>query len=118
MEFSINNWLKLFPVLILTTLLFSTASLAKDKLSLSEKADAADKLSQDLESEQLQKAREAARDTKVRERKILKRQESGDWETEQIEKAQKQFHERESRQDKYLREAKEAAAKERKIPKP
>ena len=118
MVFSISHRRRFFSVLIFTGLLFSNSLLAKGELSLSEKADKAGKLSETLELEQLQKARDAAKDTQVRELKILHRQGSGEWEIEQRDKAQKQFSERESRQDKYLREAREAAAKERKIPKP
>ncbi|MEC4728642.1 hypothetical protein HWQ46_24270 [Shewanella sp. D64] len=118
MAFSISYRMTFVSVLISIGVLFSNSLQAKDGLSLSEKAEAADKLSKTLEQEQLQKARDAAGETLARERKILKKQQNGDWESEQREKAQKQFNERESREDKYLRQAKEAAAKERKIPKP
>ncbi|MCK8046930.1 hypothetical protein MSG37_18740 [Shewanella sp. 1CM18E] len=83
--------------------------------SLSEQAD---DIKQKVEQEQLQKARDAAMQTQEREKKVLKRQESGEWESEQKQKAQQQFKQRESREQKYLREAQEAANKERKIPKP
>ncbi|MFT5234783.1 MAG: hypothetical protein ACI90A_000145 [Shewanella sp.] len=117
MKLSINKRINCISVLVCVSVLFSSSLLAKDGLSLSEKADAADKLSETLVQEQLQKARDAAGETLARERKILKKQQNGDWESEQREKAQTQFKERESREDKYLRQAKEAAAKERKIPK-
>ncbi|MGS0681504.1 hypothetical protein ACVBIL_10110 [Shewanella sp. 125m-7] len=83
--------------------------------SLSQQAE---KTKQRVEHEQLQKARDAATQRQERESKVLERQESGDWESEQREKAQTQFKQRESREEKYLREAREAASKDRKIPKP
>ena len=98
--------------------LVSMSVQAADKRSLTEKADEARNLSRTIEQEQLQKARDAANETQSREKQILKRQQSADWESEQVEKAQQQFNERESREEKYLREAREAAAKERKIPTP
>jgi|GEM_PF-2847821 len=91
---------------------------ASEKRSLTDKADGARKQSRATEQEQLQKARDAADETQSRATKVLKRLQPADWESEQVEKAQRQFNERESREDKYLREAKEAASKERKIPKP
>ena len=96
----------------------STFSMASDTQSLSQKADAAREQSQKLELEQLQKARDAAGETQAREKKIYKKMQPNDWEAEQRVKAKKQFIERESREEKYLREAREAASKERKIPKP
>nr|WP_119968144.1 hypothetical protein [Shewanella japonica] len=87
----------------------------KPRLTLSQKADQGRIDSKKTEQEQLEKARKAASDTQNREQEVLARQESGEWEKEQIKKSQAQFNERESRADKYLREAKEAAAKERKI---
>ncbi|GIU40095.1 hypothetical protein TUM4438_00430 [Shewanella sairae] len=98
----------------------SFASTANDEAltranSLSEQAQ---KITLEVEQEQLQKARDAAKQTQEREQKVLKRQESGDWESEQIEKAQQQFKQRESREEKYLREAREAANKQHKIPQP
>ncbi len=83
--------------------------------SLSEQAD---DIKQKVEQEQLQKARDAAMQTQEREKKVLKRQESTDWQSQQKQKAQQQFNQRESREQKYLREAREAANKEQKIPKP
>lgn len=91
---------------------------AKEHKTLTQKADDSRQLSRQTEQEQLDKARQAANDTSQREQEVLKRQADGDWEVEQRDKAQKQFNERESREEKYLREAKEAAAKARKIPKP
>ncbi|QLE87354.1 MULTISPECIES: hypothetical protein [Shewanella] len=70
------------------------------------------------EQQQLLKAQEAAKQTQDREKQVLERQASGDWEAEQKAKANAQFNQRESREQRYLREAKEAAAKDRKIPKP
>lgn len=87
----------------------------KPRLTLSQKADQGRIDSKKTEQEQLEKARKAASDATNREQEVLARQESGEWEKEQIKKSQAQFSERESRADKYLREAKEAAAKERKI---
>lgn len=94
------------------------AVIAKEHKTLTQKADDSRQLSRQTEQEQLDKARQAANDTSQREQEVLKRQADGDWEVEQRDKAQKQFNERESREQKYLREAKEAAAKARKIPKP
>lgn len=91
---------------------------ASEYKSLTQKADEAKKESKLVEQEQLKKAKEAASETETREKKIYKKMLDNDWESEQKAKAQQQFNERESREDKYLREAKEAAAKERKIPKP
>lgn len=92
-------------------------SIASDTQTLTQKADAAKEESKLLEQEQLQKARDAASDTELREKKIYKKMQPNDWEEKQRDKAQAQFKERESREEKYLREAKEAALKERKIPK-
>ena len=99
-------------------LFVSTFSIASDTQSLSQKADAAREQSRELELEQLQKARDAAGEPQAREKKIYKKMQPTDWEAEQRVKAKKQFIERESREEKYLREAREAASKERKIPKP
>jgi hypothetical protein len=98
-------------------LAISFTAIANDKprLTLSQQADQGRIDSKKTEQSQLEKARKAASDTQSREQEVLERQESGEWEKEQIEKSQAQFKERESRADKYLREAKEAAAKERKI---
>ncbi|QYJ75200.1 hypothetical protein K0H79_17965 [Shewanella sp. FJAT-52076] len=82
------------------------------------KADKAREQAQKTETEQLEKARAAASETSSREADVLKRQQQGEWEDSQREKAAAQFDERETREQKYLREAKEAAKKERKIPKP
>ncbi|GIU28855.1 hypothetical protein TUM3792_38020 [Shewanella sp. MBTL60-007] len=118
---AIKHFLSLSYVLAISVIMLSSSGLmaaqpATNRTdSLSEQAEKA-KLR--VESEQLKKAREAAKQTEAREKKVLDRQESGDWESEQREKAQQQFNKRESRQEKYLREAKEAASRERKIPKP
>ncbi|WP_143562409.1 hypothetical protein [Shewanella sp. UCD-KL12] len=99
--------------------LFLAANLqASEYKSLTQKADEAREESKQVEQAQLKKAKEAANETEGREKKIYKKMLDNDWESEQKAKAQQQFNERESREDKYLREAKEAAAKERKIPKP
>ncbi|GIU51081.1 hypothetical protein TUM4249_14400 [Shewanella sp. KT0246] len=103
-----------FMSLMLAISFTATAS-DKPRLTLSQKADQGRIDSKKTEQEQLEKARKAASDTTNREQEVLARQESGEWEKEQIKKSQAQFSERESRADKYLREAKEAAAKERKI---
>lgn len=119
MAFSLSS--KRLGAILISGLLCALVSVsiqASDKRSLTEKADEARKQSRTSEQEQLQKARDAANETQSREKKILKRQQPADWESEQVEKAQQQFNERESREEKYLREAKEAAAKQRKIPKP
>lgn len=98
--------------------LASTNVLAGDDKSLSEKADDAKVLSQQLEQTELDKARQAAKDNSTREQQVLEGLQPREWESDQKEKAQKQFSERETREEKYLREAKEAAAQERKLPKP
>lgn len=90
----------------------------KPRLTLEQKADKARIDSQRLEQAQLEKARQATKETTEREDNIKQQSQTNDWEAQQKLKAQKQFDERESREQKYLREAKEAAAKERKIPKP
>jgi hypothetical protein len=113
-----QNRVKPLAVAICFTLLASFHATANDNQSLTQKADDAKVLSLQLEQTQLDKARQAAKDSSDREQDVLKRQQSRDWEKEQREKAQQEFNTRESREQKYLREAKEAAAKERKIPKP
>lgn len=70
---------------------------------------------QQEEVRQLEKARAAAAKTEGREREILEKQSQNDWETQQMKKSQEQFSQRETREERYLREAKEAAAKTRKI---
>ncbi|WP_139326824.1 hypothetical protein [Shewanella sp. UCD-KL21] len=87
----------------------------KPRLTLSQQAEQGRIDSKKTEQTQLEKARKAASDTSSREQEIIERQEPGEWQQQQQQKAQEQFKERESRADKYLREAKEAAAKERKI---
>lgn len=116
-----RNFLSL-PQVLLMTLAILTGLESKAAESATNGADSlskqAEKVKLRVEQEQLQKARDAAKQREEREQKVLDRQESGDWESEQKEKAQKQFNQRESRQEKYLREAREAASRERKIPKP
>ncbi|MGL5393105.1 MAG: hypothetical protein ACRDA8_17295, partial [Shewanella sp.] len=90
----------------------------KPRLTLEQKADEARLDSQRLEQSQLDKARQAAQATAEREARIIQRASGSDWEAAQKQKAQHQFDERETREQRYLREAKEAAAKERKIPVP
>ncbi|MCG9966386.1 MAG: hypothetical protein ACRDCT_00060 [Shewanella sp.] len=94
------------------------AEQAKPRLTLEQRADKARIDSERVEQAQLEKARQAASETRSREEKIKQQTNPHDWEVQQKLKAQKQFDERESREQKYLQEAKEAAAKERKIPKP
>ncbi|MCS6119315.1 hypothetical protein G3444_10410 [Shewanella baltica] len=111
----------LMPLILISSVYFAVANAAespKPKLTLEQRADKARIDSQRLEQAQLEKARQAAKETAEREDKIKQQSQTNDWETQQKLKAQKQFDERESREQKYLREAKEAAAKERKIPKP
>ncbi|QYJ97443.1 MULTISPECIES: hypothetical protein [Shewanella] len=91
---------------------------AKEHKRMSPKAEEASKIARQTEAEQLEKARKAANATQAREQAVLERQQSGEWQEDQREKAQRQFNERESRESKYLKEAREAAAQERKIPKP
>ncbi|MBR9728729.1 hypothetical protein G3R48_12155 [Shewanella intestini] len=86
------------------------------KMTLKEKADEGRKASQQTERDQLQKARQAARETQAREQDILANQQPEEWESEQRKKAQAQFSERTSREQQYLEQAREAAKKERKIP--
>ena len=90
----------------------------KPRLTLEQRADKARIDSERIEQLQLEKARQAAKTTSAREETIKQQTNPHDWEVQQKLKAQKQFDERESREQKYLQEAKEAAAKERKIPKP
>ncbi|WP_299797943.1 hypothetical protein [uncultured Shewanella sp.] len=119
MVFSLSS--KRWGGILISGMLFTLVSVsvqASDKRSLTDRADDARKQSKTIEQEQLQKARDAANETQSREREVLKRQESADWESEQVEKARQDFNERESREQRYLREAKEAASKERKLPKP
>ncbi|EGT3627496.1 hypothetical protein FAP94_14065 [Morganella morganii] len=111
----------LMPLILISSVYFAVANAAespKPKLTLEQRADKARIDSQRLELAQLEKARQAAKETAEREDKIKQQSQTHDWEVQQKLKAQKQFDERESREQKYLREAKEAAAKERKIPKP
>ncbi len=111
----------LMPLILISSVYFAVANAAespKPKLTLEQRADKARIDSQRLEQAQLEKARQAAKETAEREDKIKQQSQTNDWEAQQKLKAQKQFDERESREQKYLREAKEAAAKERKIPKP
>lgn len=111
----------LMPLILISSVHFAVANAAdapKPKLTLEQRADKARIDSQRLEQAQLEKARQAAKETAEREDKIKQQSQTHDWEAQQKLKAQKQFDERESREQKYLREAKEAAAKERKIPKP
>lgn len=111
----------LMPLILISSVYFAVANAAdalKPKLTLEQRADKARIDSQRLEQAQLEKARQAAKETAEREDKIKQQSQTNDWETQQKLKTQKQFDERESREQKYLREAKEAAAKERKIPKP
>ncbi|MEI6859533.1 MAG: hypothetical protein V5788_07110 [Shewanella sp.] len=105
-------------VFAVVSLLFINVSIASDTQSLADKVDVAREKSRELEQKQLQKAKDAAGETAVREKKIYKKMQENDWEMEQRDKAKKQFNERESREAKYLREARESASKERKIPKP
>ncbi|PMG28934.1 hypothetical protein BCU94_03415 [Shewanella sp. 10N.286.52.C2] len=106
-------------LLLLSSLLgvIAVAAQASDKprLTLSQQAEQGRIDSKKTEQSQLEKARQAASDTSSREQEIIERQEPGEWQQQQLEKSQAQFQQRESRADKYLREAKEAAAKERKI---
>ncbi|MCS6204758.1 hypothetical protein ACRN97_15805 [Shewanella baltica] len=111
----------LMPLILISSVYFAVANAAespKPKLTLEQRADKARIDSQRLEQAQLEKARQAAKETTEREDKIKQQSQTHDWEVQQKLKTQKQFDERESREQKYLREAKEAAAKERKIPKP
>ncbi|MCL1148262.1 hypothetical protein AB4298_06580 [Shewanella sp. 10N.261.52.F9] len=109
------------PLILLVAALSSFAVIASDDPT-QKRADSlsqqAEQVKQQVEQEQLQKARDAAEQRTQREADVLKRQQHGDWENDQIEKAQQQFKQRESREEKYLREAREAANKQRKIPKP
>ncbi|MCF1437367.1 MAG: hypothetical protein LPD71_00995, partial [Shewanella sp.] len=71
---------------------------------------------QQWEQQQLQKAKQAAAQTRERQQKVLSRQQSGDWEMQQQQKAQAAADAGDARQQNYLEQAREAAAKERKIP--
>ena len=113
-----NNRVKQWGRVLFVVSIASANVYAEDNKSLSQKADDAKVLSQQLEQAQLDKARQAAKDNAAREQDVLEGLQAREWEDAQGEKAKKQFNERESREQKYLREAKEAAAQERKIPKP
>ena len=91
---------------------------AKEHKRLSPTTEQASEIARQTEAEQLDKARAAAKGTQTREEEVLKRQQSGEWQESQREKAKRQFNERESREAKYLKEAIDAAAQDRKIPKP
>jgi predicted cobalt transporter CbtA len=110
--------LPLFVAMLSAALSFAVMSADDTKPRLVMKADKAREQAQKTEAEQLEKARAAAADTASREADVLKRQQQDGWEDAQRDKAAAQFNDRESREQKYLREAKEAAKKERKIPKP
>ncbi|MCC4834440.1 hypothetical protein Q4601_19650 [Shewanella sp. 1_MG-2023] len=111
----LNRMMAMAFMSLILAISFTAIANDKPRLTLSQQADQGRIDSKKTEQSQLEKARKAASDTQSREQEVLERQESGEWEKEQIEKSQAQFKERESRADKYLREAKEAAAKERKI---
>ncbi|MCL1056593.1 hypothetical protein L2729_01140 [Shewanella gelidimarina] len=96
----------------------SSSIMAADEPSLAERGETAKERSLTIEQEQLKKAREASSLHAEQEEKLLSKAEPSDWESQQYEKAQQHFEARESREEKYLREAKEAASKERKMPKP
>ncbi|GIU20711.1 hypothetical protein [Shewanella sp. MBTL60-112-B2] len=118
---AIKGIVSLAQVLALTTIMSISLGLAaeeNEKVRADSLSVQAEKIKQEVEQDQLQKARDAAKQRAEREKKVLERQEFGDWESEQREKAQKQFNKRESREEKYLREAREAASKDRQIPKP
>ncbi|MCL1042569.1 hypothetical protein ACNPKB_03625 [Shewanella marisflavi] len=109
----------MMPRLALVLLVGLSLNLAaKEHKRLSPTAEEASAIARQTEAEQLEKAREAAKDTQTREKEVLKRQQSGEWQESQREKAQRQFNERESREAKYLKDAIDAAAQDRKIPKP
>ncbi|MDO6618429.1 MULTISPECIES: hypothetical protein [unclassified Shewanella] len=115
-----NSLLRLMSKLLLLSSLLGVIAVAaqasdKPRLTLSQQAEQGRIDSKKTEQSQLEKARQAASDTSSREQEIIERQEPGEWQQQQLEKSQAQFQQRESRADKYLREAKEAAAKERKI---
>lgn len=67
---------------------------------------------------QLEKAKAAATATKAREQALLSQQASSPWQAAERDKAQQQFDERKQREAKYLQQAKDAAAKSRKMDKP
>lgn len=109
-------WFVLSLALFLPT---ANADEQKPQLILEQKADKARIDFLQVEQLQLDKARQAAKETVEREEKVSGTLQTNEWEEQQKIKAKKQFDERESREQKYLREAKDAVAKERKIiPKP
>ncbi len=106
-------------IFVITLACYGVANASEpERVSANSVVKQADDIKHKVEQEQLQKARDATKQTQVREQKVLKRQESAEWQTEQRLKAQQQFKQRESREQKYLREAREAASKDRKIPTP
>jgi hypothetical protein len=109
-------WFVLSLALFLPT---ANADEQKPQLILEQKADKARIDFLQVEQLQLDKARQAAKETVEREEKVSGTLQTNEWEEQQKIKAKKQFDEMESREQKYLREAKDAVAKERKIiPKP
>ena len=89
-----------------------------EKAKLTMRADKSLEIAQATEAEQLEKARLAAEETQAREQAIIDKTQGSDWEAQQQQKAQSQFSDRDTREQKYLQQAQEAAAQERKIPKP
>ncbi|WP_228730375.1 hypothetical protein [Shewanella yunxiaonensis] len=104
------------PVLLLAMIApLQAAELSQVGAKVAEKAD---KIQQQTESIELQKARAAAAETSAREQAVLSQQQKEPWEQIERAKAQQQFSERGQREAKYLQEAKEAAAKEHKMDTP
>ncbi|QDE29732.1 MULTISPECIES: hypothetical protein [Shewanella] len=108
-------------VILVTASSFAFVTTAADKphkkMTLAEKGEQARIESIELEQTQLQKARDAAKATKVREQEVLAKHQGNDWEAKQLEKARSQSDERLTRQQKYLQQAQDAAKQTHKIPK-
>ncbi|MCE9686068.1 hypothetical protein LZP73_07540 [Shewanella sp. AS16] len=107
---------KILSVLLMSLMTLGVA--ATERPSLQQIADKARQDSLSLEQQQLAKAKQAAEETQAREAKIQARQRGDGWEAEQQQKARRQFETRADREQKYLQQAREAAAKDRKIPEP
>ncbi|MFQ6372033.1 hypothetical protein [Shewanella sp. YIC-542] len=78
----------------------------------------ADKIARQTQRLELQKARDAAAGNAAREQRILATSQAAGWEHLETQKARQQFAERHQREAPYLQEAKDAAAKTRKMDAP
>ncbi len=106
-----------YCIAMLIAIMFFTTTVIADELeTLSRYVNEVNKQTYQTESQQLEKARQAVKETKSRER-VQRDKQHLNWQEEQYNKAQQQFEQREIREQKYLREAQQAATQERKLPK-